>query len=344
MVEFESIGVCLPEKKLLTKDLVRNLKIPAINKFELLTGIKERRICSPGEDSFTLAVEAGLDCLRHSKYQGSDIELVISCSITKYRNGLSQHYEPPLSASIKNSLGASKAIYLDISNACAGMLTGVMIAENYINRGIVKNCMVVSGEYITGLSKHALKTIKTPLSLELASLTLGDAGAAVIMQATDNEKTGIAISGFTTLSEYSHLCIARHSRRTPGAFMRTKAKKIHEVSIADSGPLVEQALKKNRLSFSQIDYLIPHQTSRSAIRSGSKHYAKYFGERPAQVVINIKEYGNTAPTSHVLSLYTLLNEGKFKNGDRIMLLSFASGLIIGVVIFTMNNMLERYGN
>lgn len=343
-VEFESIGICLPAKRLLTKDLVKNLKIPAINKFELLTGIKERRVCSDNENSLTLAVGAGLDCIKHSKFSGEDIQLVISCSITKYLENYTHHYEPPFSIAIKTSIGADKAINLDISNACAGMLTGIMIAEDYIKRGVVNNCMVVSGENITGLGKHALKTIKTPLSLELASLTLGDAGAAVILHSEEGLSNSLAISGFTTLSGYSHLCIAKQSRRMPGAYMRTKAKKIHDVSISDSGPIVREALQNSGLSFSQIDYLIPHQTSKSAMISGSRHYANYFGEKPGQVVINIKEYGNTASTSHFLSLYTLLNEGRFKKDDRIMLLCFASGLIVGVVIFTMNDMVDRYGN
>ena len=126
--------------------------------------------------------------------------------------------------------------------------------------------------------------------------------------------------------------------------MRTRARKIHDVSIKDSGPIVQEALKSSGLSFDQIDFLIPHQTSRSAIISGSRHYAEYFGARPGQVVINLKEYGNTASTSHFLSLYNLLMSKRFKLGDRIMLLCFASGLIIGVVIFSMTKMVERYGD
>ena len=104
--------------------------------------------------------------------------------------------------------------------------------------------MVVSGENISGLSEHALKTIKTPLSNELASLTVGDAGAAVILELSPEDEEGIGITGFTTLCGYSHLCIAKQSRNMPGAFMRTKAQKIHEVSISESGPIVQEPLRE----------------------------------------------------------------------------------------------------
>jgi 3-oxoacyl-[acyl-carrier-protein] synthase-3 len=342
--QFESIGIKIPEKKLSTEELVNKLKIPGIKKFGLLTGIGERRICSPGEDSFSLAVDAARDCLSFSKYCADDIEMIINCSITRYKDGLSHQYEPTFSIQIKDVIGAKKAITFDISNACAGMLTGVYIAENYIRQGIVRTCMVVSGEYITNICDHALKRIRTPLSLELSSLTVGDCGAAVIIERTDNDNEGLIISGFTTFSKYSNLCIGRQNRRTPGGHMKTKAKKIHEVSIADSVPIVKKALEKSGLSLNNIDYLIPHQTSRSSILSGANHYTEYFGEKPGQIVISLKDTGNTASTTHFLALYRLLTEQRFQIDDRIMLLSFASGLVIGVVIFKMNEMVYRYAN
>ena len=54
--------------------------------------------------------------------------------------------------------------------------------------------------------------------------------------------------------------------------------------------------------------------------------------------------GNTASTTHFVTLYRYLQEGRFKKGDKIMLLGFASGLVIGVIIFTINGLTEKYGN
>ena len=341
--QFESIGVYIPENRLNTKDIVGNLDLPAIKKFELLTGIKERRVCSPGEDSYTLAVCAARDCLNHSKYQAKDLDMILCCSISKHIGENSYQYEPPLSIYIKDTIGAEESINFDITNACAGMLTGVYIADNFIQRGVIRSCMVVSGEYITNLKDHASKNIRSAMSSELASLTVGDAGAAVILERVPNSGEGLDVSNFTTLSKYNQLCIGKQSRKFPGFFMKTKAKKIHQVSISNSTLFVKQALEKSNLSFEQIDYFIPHQTSRSSIFSGAKHYTKYFGTKPGKIIINLKNYGNTASTTHFLALYRYLNEKLFRQGDRIMLLSFASGLVIGIVIFPMNGMVKRYG-
>jgi len=342
--QFESIGVYIPEKRLSTKEIVGNLDLPAIKKFELLTGIKERRVCSPGEDSYTLAVSAARDCLNHSKYQAKDLDMILCCSISKHIGENSYQYEPPLSIYIKDAIGAKKTTNFDVTNACAGMLTGVYIADNFIQRGAIRSCMVVSGEYITNLKDHAVANIRKTMSSELASLTVGDAGAAVILERVPNGGEGLVASNFTTLSKYNQLCIGKQSRKSPGFFMKTKAKKIHQVSISSSKRIVGKALKEYNLSFDQIDYLIPHQTSRSSIFSGAKDYAVYFGAKPGRIIINLKNYGNTASTTHFLALYRYLDEQRFKHGDRIMLLSFASGLVIGIVIFSMNEMVKRYGN
>ena len=223
-------------------------------------------------------------------------------------------------------------------------ITGVLIADDFIQRGAIRTRMIVSGEYITNLKDHASRSVKDIKSAELASLTVGDAGAAVILEQIPASQQGLSLSSFTTLAQYNNLCIAKQNQKSPGFFMKTKAKKIHQVSISDSPSLVEKALEQSRLTLDQIDYLIPHQTSRSSILSGTKQYATYFGTQPGRVIMNLQKYGNTASTTHFLALYQLLNERQLQSGDRIMLLSFASGLVIGVAIFTMNGMVTRYGN
>lgn len=343
-VRFGSIGVGLPEKELSTQEILSRIKLPGKFKFELLTGIKSRKVCSSDQDSLSLAIEAARDCLANSPLEKQDIEMVISCSITKYRNGNDQTWEPAFSFLIKSALDAPQALSFDISNACAGMLTGVYIAHDFIQRGVVKNCMVVSGEYISSLIAHAVKSIKTPNSQEFASLTVGDAGAAVILEASDNQEGQIQLFGFESFTQHNKLCLARPRKGLPGAGMKTKAKAIHEVSIEKSVPIVRDALKAFGISYSDIDFLLPHQTSRSAILAGAKRYAKEFGGQPGEVIINLSENGNTASTSHFISLHQYLKQGKFKPKDKIMLLSFASGLVIGVVLFEIHASMQFNGH
>jgi len=342
--KIESIGVKLPAKKVTSSEITDQLKLLKPLKFELLTGIYSRRVCSEKEDSLTLAIEAANDSLSHSKCKPEDIEMIISCSISKYVNGLNHCYEPSLSLLIKDGIGNKNALNFDISNACAGMITGVHIAKNFITRGTVNNCLVVSGEYITSLCTNALRHIDSPLNTELASLTVGDAGAAVILTNTTTLLDAISVSEIVTLSRYSNLCTAYQSIKQPGGVMNTQMKEIHDVSIENAPVVIENALKKAGLRMSQIDHLIPHQTAKHSIQMGAASFEKYFGEKPANIILNLEENGNTASTTHFTALYRCLEEKRFRKGDKIMLLSFASGLVIGVVIFTINDIIDSYGN
>jgi 3-oxoacyl-[acyl-carrier-protein] synthase-3 len=268
------VGVRLPSQRLTTRDLMSQTKHHTHIQLERLTGIHERHVVGPGETSLTLAAGAARDCLAHSRHQPADIEMLVSTSITRSKSGWSQAFEPPLSLQLKHAIGAAGAMNFDLSNACAGMLTGVFLLQDMITRGEIRCGMVVSGEYISQLSHNAAKQVRSIFSKQLASLTLGDAGAAVIVEQAPRGTDGIDVIGFTTLAEHSRLCLAFPSTVGPGAQMYTKSRTLHKVAIEDMAPLVAEAIGAAGVDLSEIDYLIPHQTSARAIYKGTAEFAR----------------------------------------------------------------------
>ena len=340
----ESVGWKLPDRILTTEELLESMRHHPHIELERLTGVHQRHVCSEGEDSFTLAVGAARDCLAHSQHGPEDMEMLINASITRYKGGLVQHYEPPLSLAVKDAIGAQNAISFDISNACAGMMTGVFILHDFIRRGVIRRGMVVSGEYISSLGQNAAKQVRWILSDQLASLTLGDAGTAVIVERAEAGTDQIAVAGFVTLSEHSRLCLGAPSQVGLGASMYTKARSIHKVAISESPPLLQEALDAAGLSYGDIDYVIPHQTSTRAIERGAREIGERLGVHPKRVVVTVNEFGNTSSTTHFVALRKYLGEKRFEKGDKLMLISFASGLEVGVMIFPVEEILDRYGN
>ena len=339
----ESVGVKLPARMLTTKDLMNQAKHRTHIQLERLTGIHERHVVGPGENSFTLAAGAARDCLTHSQHQASDIEMLISTSITRSKGGSWQSFEPPLSLYVKQAIGAAQAVSFDLSNACAGMLTGVFVLQDLVTRGEISCGMVVSGEYISHLSWNAAKQIRSLFSKQLASLTLGDAGAAVIVERARDGAPGIDVIGFTTLAEHSRLCLAFPSTVGPGAQMYTKSRALQKVAIDDMAPLVAEVIGEAGIDLADIDYLIPHQTSARAIRQGMQEFARRLGAQPKHVVVNLEEYGNTSSTTLFVALHKYLEEQRMHKGDRVMLLALASGIEIGIAVFTIDGQVDHYG-
>lgn len=311
---------------------------------ERVTGVRTRRVCEGDEDSYSLAVGAARDCLRSSGRHGEDVDLVIGSGISRLRSDLAFQFEPPLSAAVQAAIGARHAKRFDVGNACAGMLTGLRVAQSFLRRGAARRALIVSGEFVSNIGANAVRDMRSIRSPQMASLTVGDAGAAILVEAGEPEDragSGLAVveaCELTTLADFDRLCIGGPRRRGPGAAMYTDARAIHEAAIEHIVPVIERTLARSRLRIEDIDHVVPHQTTRPALRMGSRAIGRALGlRRLPRVAELVGDFGNTASTTHFLVLHELLRSGALRAGERVMLLAMASGLVLGVVILRMGD-------
>jgi 3-oxoacyl-[acyl-carrier-protein] synthase-3 len=339
-------GRHLPATHLTTNELMATTRHRTHIDLERLTGIHERRVSIGDEDSYSLATAAAQDCLTKAHQDAASLDVVISCSITKFRGGLTQWLEPTMSSAVAHALGATKAMTFDLSNACAGMLTGVTVLNNWIRQGTVERGLVVSGEYISQLGQNAARHVRNIMSKELACLTLGDAGAALLLERATPGSGGISVAGFTTVADHSRLCLAYPKGDDPGARMFTDSRGIQRAAIADTPLLLHEVLEAAGIAMHDIDHVITHQTSARAIRKGMAAVSASFGESPGHdAVITVDRYGNTASTTHTVALVEELEAGRIRPGETIALIALASGLEIGVVLLTVDeDLVGRYGH
>lgn len=340
------VGRHLPETHLTTEELMATTRHHTHIDLERLTGIRERRVSVGDEDSYSLATSAALNALAGARQDPASLDVVISCSITKFRGGLTQWLEPTMSGAVARAIGARNAMTFDVSNACAGMLTGVTVMNNWIRQGAIERGLVVSGEYISQLGHNAARHIRSIMSKELASLTLGDAGAALLLERAPAGSAGITLAGFTTVADHSRLCLAYPQGHDPGARMFTDSRGIHRAAMADTPLLLHEVLDAAGISIHDIDHVITHQTSARAIRKGMAKMSESFGELPRHdAVITVDRYGNTASTTHTVALVEELEAGHIAPGETVALIALASGLEIGVVLLTLDeDVVGRYGH
>ena len=93
-------GRHLPETHLTTDELMATTRHRTHIDLERLTGIHERRVSVGDEDSYTLATSAALNALATAQQDPASLDVVISCSITKFRGGLTQWLEPTMSGAV----------------------------------------------------------------------------------------------------------------------------------------------------------------------------------------------------------------------------------------------------
>ncbi len=341
----ESFGVYLPDKTVDTREILKGCKKKIFIPLERLTGIKSRRMAGDTEFSIDLAIKAVEECLGYSRYKPGEIELLICCNISRYDGPLRVTFEPNTSVRLKKHFGFDNAFIFDLSNACTGLWTGVSIVDAFLNLGIIRCGMVVSGEYITHLTRTAQKEIRGVRDKRVACLTLGDAGAAVILEKAPDNKTGFHEIDLYTVGRYAPHCTAAVTDQAHGgAILLTDTFKLTAINIKHA--IMHADYTRRRIGWppDAFQHLIMHQVSKisfeGAIRKINKLYDKTVCNQ-GNVINNLTERGNTATTSHMVALKDHILKNRIKSGDKVLFCIFGSGLTIGTAYYTLDDLPER---
>jgi len=244
---------------------------------------------------------------------------------------------------VRRALGARKALVFDLVNACAGMVNGVYVLQALIRSGAARCGMVVSGEQNMPLAWTATREVRHSLDGQLAALTLGDCGAAVVVDASADASHGFHWMDLVTGARHDHFCYSKPSRRGPGGILITKARSFQVMGNTHFPFYMKAALDGSGWSLDDVDHAIPHQVSTRAIRTGVRAVRRFMGtEVPDHYLCCAEKYGNTTTTSHFLALHHFILEGRIKSGHNILLISGASGAVISHATFTFDDLPDRY--
>ncbi len=341
-VRIECLGVHLPGTVLTTAALLdRCRRRPGLD-LEAITGIRERRV-AVGEHALELAVRAAERALALSRYRPEELEAVICTSISKHHRDDEFTLEPATAVLVRKAIGARRALVFDVVNACAGMLNGIAVLRALIQTGVVRNGMVVSGEQNLPLAESATREIRHSLDRQLAALTLGDAGAALILDAATDARCGIHHLELVTGAKHDHYCRSLPSPRGRGGILLTKARGLQRKGAEHFPVYLERTLDATGWSIADLQHVIPHQVSVRAVRQGVKALARYFGrEMPDIFLCCAATYGNTTTTSHFVALHEFMLSGRVNAGDNLLLVSGASGIVIAHATLTLDDLPQRY--
>ncbi|MEI7853606.1 MAG: hypothetical protein RL553_1360 [Planctomycetota bacterium] len=214
-VYLDAIGYELPPVVVSTEELeTRLLPVYEALKFnagQLLawTGIQERRWWEPGfsvAEGATLAARKALD---RSNVTAQDLEVVIYSAVCR------EQFEPATACSVAAKLGVgSNALVYDISNACLGVLNGILDIANRIELGQIRAGVVVSCETSREINDTMIAELLKRKNIEtfkdsLATLTGGSGAVAVVVTdgsfSSEKRRKLIAASA-QSAAEHHSLC------------------------------------------------------------------------------------------------------------------------------------------
>ncbi len=309
------IGSFLPKKILTNADLVKMLDTTDewITK---RTGIKERRIVDNGAATSDLAIEASLRALDDAKVLPSEVDLIITSTITP------DCLFPSTSCFIQEKIGANNAGAFDILAACAGFIYALSIAKNFIISGSTKTVLVVGAECLSKITDYTDRS---------TCILFGDGAGAAVVQRSNGKREIIKTHLFADGSQADILTLPAGGSKLPTShetvdsrshYIQLKGKEVFKIAVNNMIDVIIKTVSENNMKIEDIDLIVPHQSNIRIIEAAMEK----LNLPKEKAFINIDRYGNTSSASIPIAIDEIEKAKMLKPGNTVLLVAFGGGL------------------
>jgi 3-oxoacyl-[acyl-carrier-protein] synthase-3 len=255
-----------------------------------------------------------------------EIDLIIFAACTQ------DITEPATANIVQEKLGSTNSQVLDVKNACNSFLNGLDVADSHIRTGKSRRALVVSGETLSVGIDWNIRSLDD-LKSRLAALTLGDAGAAMVLEAVPEEEgRGILATRFRSYGHKWRLAtvLAGGSMRGMNpeyAYFRSESAELREAALELIPGVVAAVCAEIGWKPSDIELACGHQVTKELVHALAK-----MCNVPADCsMVTVTDYGNTAAASIPVALATAYEQGRLARGTKVMLVGGAAGFSVGVI-------------
>ncbi len=307
-------GSYLPKAVLTNKDLE---KLVNTNDEWIVerSGIHERRICAPDEDCVTMGVIAARQALAAAGIEPEQLSYIVMGTNT------SAYFFPASAIQVQDELGLNaKVAAFDVQAGCSGFNYALYVAERLV---------APEGKYALVIGSDVCSRFIDWTDRSTCLLFGDGAGAAVIGPSHRNRILASFIASSLNKklyceSEYNaevspFLPLPTHTKKH---YLHMDGPEIFKFAVNAVRESMHRILEMAGLEREDLDYLIIHQGNYRILEAGAR-----FAKVPMEKVFsNIHKYGNPSAASVPIALHEAQAEGKIKDGDRVMLISFGAGV------------------
>jgi len=317
------IGVGVPDKVLTNFDLEKMVDT-SDEWIRQRTGIRERRVVSPGVPASHLAEKASREVLSELGLSPTDIDMIIVATVSP------DTITPSTACWLQKHLGITNGIpAFDISAGCTGFVYALSVADSFLRAGKYKRILVVGAEVLSAITDWTDRS---------TCVLLGDGAGAAILEYEDDDEVGLLgykikadgnnaellwVPGCGSLNPASEKVLSERLQ-----YLKMKGNELFKFAVREMNNVVGELLDELGVSKKDIDWVVPHQANIRIIQS----LAKYLEISMDRVIVNIDKYGNTSSASIPLAMYEAIKDGKIKRGDLVVLVAFGAGLTWGAAL------------
>lgn len=331
----ESIGYHLPETIVTSLELEARLR-PLYERIglregrlELMSGIRERRFWQPGTLPSQVSAKAGADALAKAGFSRDQVECLLHCSVSR------DFVEPATSTAVHRLLGlGNHALNFDISNACLGMASGVLMLANMIELGQIECGLAVCGESSGPLVRNTIATLNADLSMtrngmkgQFASLTIGSCAAAILLTSRRISRTGHRLLGAANYTDTSANALCQGDASggmtdSSAPLMQTDSQELLKAGVATATQMWQCFKATLKWDENTPDVICTHQV-------GKAHTALLYQTLGLDLAKDYPTYpilGNCGSASWPVTCAFAEEAGRLSKGSKLAVLAIGSGL------------------
>ncbi|MBW1605159.1 beta-ketoacyl-ACP synthase III [Lactobacillus sp. Sy-1] len=288
------------------------------------TGIRRRHVVTT-ETNTSLATNVAKQLLAKTHVSPEEIDFIIVATMS------GDQLMPSTAAAVQGLIQADNAMAFDISAACSGFSYGLDLLHSLLATHPDSTGMLIGSEALSKLIDWQDRT---------TAVLFGDgAGGLLVTNKQSADYDGQFLSG--KLSTYGadgdSLTMGKIANHSP--FVSGDAKsdlplhmdghRVFDFAIRRVPESIREAVAQANLKLSDVDFFILHQANQRIVKSVARKLKLPFDDR---FPINIDEYGNTSAASEAILLAELVEDGKIKRGDILVMTGFGGGLTTGTVV------------
>lgn len=314
-----AVNSYFPKNKVDNSDLLdrvtASFKLPNPDILHRICGIRSRHFADAGEQVSDMAVAAA-QCMVASV--GKDqIDLLI------FASACSDLIEPATANIVQHRLGL-RCPAMDVKNACNSFVSAIQIASALIENGTYRRILIVSGEKLSDALRRHYDSHEQLMS-SLASFSFGDAGAAMLVEATEEPDQGIIFQRFMTRGEHWQLCMipgggSMFPHDMDAYYFRGHTAELRDVIHDEATTFWNECRPQIGWTSEEIAWVFTHQVSDSTFRMVTEGIGV-----PAERSVNLfPTHGNMAAASIPVCMTVV--KDRFRRGDKILIVGLAAGI------------------
>lgn len=302
----KAIATYLPEKILTNEDLVVQFPEWTVDKIAGKVGISSRHISAENESAGDMAFNAAINLFsEHPEIKRENIDFILLCTQSP------DYPLPSTSCILQHRLGLpTKCGAFDFNLGCSGYEYGLAVAKSLIIGGIAENVLLLTSEQYTKYLDSSDKGNRT---------IFGDGATATLVSTEGFGKIGEFVLG-TDGSGAEKLI--KHSG--VGLFMDGQS--IFDFTADTVPPMIEETLKKNSLTMSDVNLFVFHQANKYMIN----YLRKIMEIDKDRFFIFMDTVGNTVSSTVPIALCEAQKQDKLHGP--VVLAGFGVGLSYGATV------------